>query len=95
MPTSTLFTMITFYTLMFFVPVALALLYRWPRLWPLLVALHLGALTGWLDLRSDDPQSAVLLLFTFGMFVGFAEPQNVWRWALALGLWVPVFGLIG
>jgi hypothetical protein len=39
-------------------------------------------------------QVPALLLITFGMFLGFAEPARAWRWALLLGLWVPVLGLI-
>jgi hypothetical protein len=46
------------------------------------------------DLRTDDPQLPVLLLLTFGLFLGFAQPQAAWRWALVLGLWIPFLGWI-
>jgi hypothetical protein len=86
--------MITFYAMVAFVPVNLALLYRWPRLWHLLLALYLGLLVGLTDLRTDDPQLPILLLMTFGLFLGFDQPAGAWRWAIALGVWVPIIGII-
>jgi hypothetical protein len=86
--------MITFYLMVLSVPVAAFLLFKWPRLWHLLLALYLGLLVGLTDLRTDDPQLPALLLITFGLFLGFAQPKAAWRWALVLGLWIPVLGLI-
>jgi hypothetical protein len=86
--------MITFYLMVLSVPVAAFLLFKWPRLWHLLLALYLGLLVGLTDLRTDDPQLPALLLITFGLFLGFAQPKAAWRWALVLGLWVPALGFI-
>jgi hypothetical protein len=86
--------MITFYLMVLCVPVAAFLLFKWPPLWHLLLALYLGLLVGLTDLRTDDPQLPALLLITFGLFLGFAQPKAAWRWALVLGLWIPVLGLI-
>lgn len=94
MPPQTLFTVIIFNLMILFLPVAAFLLFKWPRLWHLLLALHLGLLVGLTDLRTDDPQLPALLLITFGLFLGFAQPRAAWRWALVLGLWIPVLGLI-
>ena len=94
MSNQTLFTVITFNAMILFVPVAAFLLFRWPSLWHLLLALYLGLLTGLTDLRTDDPQLPALLLITFGLFLGFAQPKAAWRWALILGLWVPGLGFI-
>ena len=94
MPAQTLFTMITFYLMVLSVPVAAFLLFKWLPLWHLLLALYLGLLVGLTDLRTDDPQLPALLLITFGLFLGFAQPKAAWRWALVLGLWIPVLGLI-
>ena len=94
MPPQTLFTVITFNLMILFVPVTAFLLFKWPRLWHLLVALYLGLLVGLTDLRTDDPQLPALLLITFGLFLGFAQPKAAWRWALVLGLWVPALGLV-
>jgi hypothetical protein len=94
MPPQTLFTMITFYSMVLFVPLAAFLLVARPRLWHLLLALYLGLIVGLTDLRTDDPQLPILLLITFGLFLGFAQPKAAWRWALVLGLWIPVLGVI-
>ena len=94
MPPQTLFTVIMFNLMILFLPVAAFLLFKWPRLWHLLLALYRGLLVGLTDLRTDDPQLPVLLLITFGFFLGFAQPKAAWRWALILGLWIPVLGLI-
>ena len=94
MPPQTLFTVITFNLMILFLPVAALLLFKWPRLWHLLLALYLGLLVGLTDLRTDDPQLPALLLITFGLFLGFAQPTAAWRWALVLGLWIPFLGLI-
>jgi len=94
MPPQTLFTVIIFNLMILFLPVAAFLLFKWPRVWHLLLALYLGLLVGLTDLRTDDPQLPALLLITFGLFLGFAQPQAAWRWALVLGLWIPVLGLI-
>jgi len=94
MPPQTLFTVITFNLMILFLPVAAFLLFKWPRLWHLLLALYLGLLVGLTDLRTDDPQLPALLLITFGLFLGFAQPTAAWRWALVLGLWIPFLGLI-
>ena len=86
-----LFTLIGFHSLVAFLPVSVFLLYKWPRMWHHLLALFLGFLAGFLDSNSDDPQFAVLLLLVFGFFLGFAQSERPWRWALMLGMWVPVF----
>ena len=86
-----LFTVIGFHSLVVFLPVSVILLYKWPETWHHLMALFLGFLIGFLDFNSDDPQFAALLLLVFGLFLGFAQSQRVWRWALLLGMWIPIF----
>jgi hypothetical protein len=93
MSKATLFTVIIFYSLVLFVPLALILLYLRPRLWHYLLALFLGIMVGWLDLNAAEVQGTVLLLLVFGVFFGFAQPKHAWRWALLLGMWVPLGGL--
>ncbi len=47
---------------------------------------------GWLaasDLRSDDIQPAVALVFVGALVLGWARPRRWWAWAIALGAWVP------
>lgn len=86
-----LLTVIGFHSLVLLFPISMVLLWKWPKLWHQLLALVLGVLIGFLDLRSDDPQFAVLLLLMFGSFLGFAQPERAWRGALILGAGVPIF----
>lgn len=87
-----IFTVIIFYSLVLFVPVSALLLLARPKLWHYLLAIFLGMIVGWLDLRSDEVSATILLLLVFGMFLGFAQPRHAWRWALLLAMWVPLGG---
>ena len=91
---NTIITIAGFYLLAILFPISVLLLTRMPSLWPHLFALFLGMLVGYLDLHSDDPQFAVLLVLVFGFFLGYSHTANAWRWALLLGVWVPVFGIL-
>ena len=84
------FTVIGFHTLVAFLPISLFVLYKWPQTWQYLLAVFLGLLIAFLDHQSDDPQLAVLLLLVFGVFLGFAQPEGSWRWAMLLGAWLPL-----
>ncbi len=88
-----LFTVVVFYSLVFYVPVALFLLYLRPQLWHYLFALFLGLVIGWMDVRSVEVQPTVLMLLVFSLFLGFAQPRHAWRWGLLLAVWVPLGGL--
>jgi hypothetical protein len=62
----------------------------------LLVALILGALIAWVDSRPtwDDTgiTAGVLLLVSAGF--GALRPRFAWLWALALGGWIPLVGIV-
>jgi hypothetical protein len=62
----------------------------------LLVALILGALIAWVDSRPtwDDTgiTAGVLLLISAGF--GAVHPRFAWLWALALGAWIPLVGIV-
>jgi hypothetical protein len=94
MPLQTAFTVVFFYALVIFLPAAALALWRWPGVWPLLLAAYLGLTIGLSDVRGMDPQGTVLSLLTLGLFLGFVRPVGAWRWALALSLWVPGLGLL-
>ncbi len=51
-------------------------------------------ITGWLNLTSSEIQVIALLLIAFGLFLGFAQPQHAWRWALILAMWLPLGALL-
>lgn len=88
------FTVVIFYSLVLFIPVSALLLFVRPRLWHYLLAVFLGIMVGWFDLRTDEVSLTILLLLVFGMFLGFAQPSHAWRWALLLALWVPLGGIV-
>lgn len=62
----------------------------------LLVALILGALIAWVDSQPnwDDTgiTAGVLLLVSAGF--GAVHPRFAWLWALALGAWIPIIGIV-
>jgi predicted cobalt transporter CbtA len=49
-----------------------------------------AAFTGWVDLHSDEVQPTVALLMLFTALLAFARPRRPWRWALLMGVAVPL-----
>ena len=94
MDTSILKTVIGFHTLVIFLPVAALILYIWPQAWHYLLTLFLGLLIAFIDLQTDEVQFPALLLLTFGFFFGFAESRGAWRWAVILGVCLPLAHLL-
>ena len=61
----------------------------------LAIALSLGLLIACIDSQpnwDDTGVTAFAILIVCGL-LGAAAPQRPWLWALAVGLWVPVFGI--
>ena len=61
------------------------------------IALVAGAIIAYIDSRpgwDDAGVTAAMLLMSGGM-LGFFGPNRAWQWALALGLWIPFFGIVG
>jgi hypothetical protein len=56
----------------------------------LLLALLLGLWIGMVDYRSDEVQNAVLLIVVSTLLFGLFAPRRSWRWAIAIGLGVPL-----
>lgn len=54
------------------------------------LALTLGLLAGWLDVRNTEVQVAAGGLFVFGFVLGALRPARAWLWALLLGLCMPL-----
>jgi hypothetical protein len=57
----------------------------------------LGCLAGqfmaYYDVRTEDPlvqRGIGVALVLSGALMGLAQPRSPWRWALALGVWVPL-----
>ncbi len=53
-----------------------------------------GFIAGAVDFRNDEPQAAVLVILVFAGLLGFVQPKKAWRWAIIVGLGVPIVYLI-
>jgi hypothetical protein len=51
-------------------------------------------IAGAVDFNNDEPQAAVLIIVVFAGLLGFIEPRKAWRWAIIVGLGVPIVYLI-
>lgn len=83
-------TVISFHTMVMYIPLAAAILFLRPALWPHTLAVFGGLLAGFANLQGAQNQLIALLLIAFPFFVGFSHPEKAWRWALLTGLWVPI-----
>jgi cyanate permease len=55
----------------------------------------IGALlAGAVDFNNDEPQAAVIVIVVFAGLLGFIQPKKAWRWALIVGLGVPIVYLM-
>jgi hypothetical protein len=61
----------------------------------LLIALALGLLIAYVDSRPnwDDAGVIAMTLFLGCGALGAVGPKRPWLWALAVGLWVPAWGI--
>jgi hypothetical protein len=62
----------------------------------LVTALSLGLLITWVDARphwDDTGITAGAVLIVTGL-LGLVAPERPWLWALAVGIWIPLFGII-
>lgn len=94
MTTQTVFTFIAFNALVLALPIAALALWLKPQWWLNMLTLFIGVLVGLMDLRTTEVQLTAFLMIAFGFFAGFAQPRRAWRWALMLGIWVPIFGAV-
>ncbi len=53
-----------------------------------------GFLAGAVDFNNDEPQAAVIVIVAFTGLLGFIQPRKAWRWALIVGLGVPIVYVI-
>ncbi len=62
----------------------------------LVIAVALGGLITYVDSRpswNDTGVTAFAILVASGV-LGFLGPKRPWLWALAIGLWIPLLGII-
>ncbi len=64
-----------------------------PMCWSL--GLLFGLMAGYVDLRADEVQGPVLLVLIFSAFLGFLNPASPWRWALVVGIGIPLAHFAG
>ena len=64
-------------------------------LWTLAIAL--GTSIAYVDSRPtwDDAGVTAMALFLIAAAFGFAGPRRPWIWATALGVWIPLLGVLG
>jgi len=62
----------------------------------LTTALMLGLLIAWVDSRPtwDDTGISVGALLIVTGLLGLVAPERAWLWALAVGIWIPAYGII-
>jgi len=90
----TLESIIGFYTLIALIPVCAVLIAKFPSHWNRVFAWYLGMMMGLIDLAAKEAQVSVVLLFSFGMFLGFVEKKRPWVPAVLLGIWIPLAHLV-
>jgi hypothetical protein len=67
------------------------------KFWVCLVtALILGLLIAWVDSRPtwDDTGITVGAMLIVTGLLGLVAPERPWLWALAVGIWIPAYGII-
>ena len=93
MHTHLIFTVIGFHTLVVTLPAAALTLYLRPGMVHLALAFFIGLLVGFIDGQGAEIQFTVLLLLTFGLFLGFLWAERPWLTALLLSVWIPVMAI--
>jgi hypothetical protein len=60
------------------------------------LAVGMGLLIAWIDSRPnwDDAGITAGLLVLTGAVFGALRPARPWLWGLAVGVWVPLFGIV-
>jgi hypothetical protein len=54
-----------------------------------------GVFAGWVDIRVGDLLFTALLVLAPCMMLGLMRPHRAWRWAVVVGICVPVVELLG
>jgi hypothetical protein len=61
------------------------------------LAIMAGLAIAWVDSRPgwDDTGLTAAAVFLAAAFFAAVAPRKPWLWALAVGAWVPLFGIVG
>jgi len=87
-------TVISFNSMVAFLPVAAVILVIKPAFWPYALSIFAGILAGFVDVQGAENQLTALILIAFPFFLGFSQSEKAWRWALLAGMWVPLSELV-
>jgi hypothetical protein len=62
----------------------------------LILAIGFGLLTAYIDSRPNWDDTGMVALAMVGgcALLSLAEPRYPWLWALAVGVWIPAFGIV-
>ena len=94
MRTAALFTMTSFYALVFFFVLSVILIYLSPKRWHGLLTVFLGLLTACIDVQSSEVSFTILLVISFGFFLGFTKPSTPLRTGFLLTVWLPLAAFV-
>jgi hypothetical protein len=67
------------------------------KFWILLIlSAILGSLIAWIDTRPtwDDTGITAATIIIVTAILGAVMPRRAWIWALAVGIWIPVFNIV-
>jgi hypothetical protein len=61
-----------------------------------IAAIALGLLIAWVDSRPawDDTGVTAGMVFLTAALFGTLRPKRPWIWTLAVGVWIPLFGIV-
>ncbi len=57
---------------------------------PYLLAVLLGLLAGWVDIKVGDLLFTAMIVLGACIVLGFMRPQRPWRWVVTVGIFVPI-----
>ena len=63
-------------------------------LWLTALSIVLGFITAFAALHNAGDVLVYVLLLMFGGLLGYVAPEAPWRWALVLGIWVPIAEIV-
>ena len=54
------------------------------------LAILLGAVTGYVNVRIEDLMLTAVMVTSFAMFLAFLRPAHPWRWAVVVSVIIPI-----
>jgi energy-converting hydrogenase Eha subunit A len=54
------------------------------------LAVLLGAATGYVNVRVEDLMLTAVMVTAFAMFLAFLRPEHPWRWAVVVSAMIPI-----